>query len=159
MDPDLKQALEQIPCGVFVLTAAYDGARTGILVEWVQHCATKPPLIMAAVSTAMPVVPLIRDNHSFALCQISASDRFLVRKFASPPSHGEDPFDGLSISSAASGSPIIDRALSYLDCEVVRHIDLESDHGLYIGLVRSGEVLNGGSPAVLVGGNSHGTRE
>ena len=159
METDLSKALGQIPCGLFILTAAYDGARSGILVEWVQQCATRPPMIMAAVSTAMPVVPLIRDNHSFALCQISASDRFLVRKFASPPSHGEDPFDGLSTRSAPSGSPIIDRALCYLDCEVVRHIDLETDHGLYVGLVRCGEVLNGGSPAILVGGNSHGERE
>ena len=153
MDSDVAQALGQIPGGLFVLTAAYDGARSGVLVEWVQQCATNPPLIVAAVGAGLPVVPLIQDSHGFVLCQISEDDRFLARKFQSAPAHGEDPFMTLPIATAPSGTPILRRALSYLDCEVVRHIDLESDHGLYVGLVRAGGILNDGKPAVRYGGN------
>ena len=42
------------------------------------------------------------------------------------------------MTNAPSGSPILCRALSWLDCVVVRHIDLESDCGLYVGEVRAG---------------------
>ena len=38
-------------------------------------------------------------------------------------------------------------------CEVVRHIDLESDYGLYVGRVRAGGMLNGGTPLVRIRGN------
>ena len=148
MQLNLPQALSQIPCGLFLLTAAYDGARSAVLVEWVQQCATSPPLIMAAVATGLPVVPLIRDSHSFALCQISEDDRFLARKFLNTPDHGDDPFDCLPTVAAPSGAPIVRRALAWLDCEVVRHIDLESDCGLYVGLVRAGGILNDGRPAI-----------
>ncbi len=153
MDPELASAIGQIPSGRFILTAAYNATRTGVLVDWIQQCAERPVLVVAAVATGLPVVPLIRDSHSFALCQIGADDRLLEKKFSSPPAHGDDPFDTLTTMIAPSGSPVLRRALSYLDCEVVRHIDLESDYGLYVGRVRSGGMLNGGPPLVRVRGN------
>ena len=150
---DLAQAINRIPSGQFILTAAFDGARSGVLVSWVQQCATTPPMVMTALATGLPVIPLIRDNRGFALCQISAEDRFLARKFASAPDHGEDPFVTLATTPSPNGSPVVQRAMSYLDCELVRHVDLESDYGLYVGIVRAGGILNSGEPAVVIGTN------
>jgi len=113
MDPELSRAIGQIPCGRFILTAAYNDRRTGVLVDWVQQCAQRPLMVVAAVATGLPVVPLIRDSHSFALCQIGADDRLLEKKFATPPAHGDDPFDTLAMMSAPSGSPVPRLALSY----------------------------------------------
>ena len=152
MNPELARAVGQIPRGRFILTAAFKDTRKGVLVDWVQQCSALPPMIVAAVATGLPVVPLIRDSHSFALCQVRADDRLLERKFAGPHEIDDDPFDTLSTVSAPSGSPVLQRALSFLDCEVVRHIDLETDFGLYVGRVRSGRVLNGGAPLVCFNG-------
>lgn len=154
MEHDLRNVLRQIPSGLFVLTAAYDGTRSGVRVDWVQQCATSPPLVMAAVATCLPVVPLIRDSHVFGLCQIADGDRFLSRKFSSPPLPSEDPFETVPTKKSPGGAPILCRALSWMECEVVRHIDLESDCGLYVGLVRAGGMLNGGVPAVAFGNGS-----
>lgn len=149
---DLSHVLGSIPRGQFVLTAAFDGARSGVLVEWVQQCAVEPPMVMTAIATGLPVIPLIRDSRSFALCQIAAQDRLLGRKFARVPEHGEDPFVALATSIAPSGSPIVQRALAWIDCELIRHVDLEADHGLYVGLVRAGGMLSAGNPAVVLNG-------
>ena len=146
---ELADVLGRIPCGRFLVTAAHEGARTGALVAWVQPCANQPPMVMAALATALPVIPLIRDSRGFALCQIAADDPFLARKFATPPEHGEDPFVGVETFTAVTGAPIIKRAMCYLDCQLLRHVDLEADCGLYVGLVRVGGVLNGGPPAVV----------
>lgn len=153
MESQLSHAIGQIPSGLFILTAAYNDSRSGVLVAWVQQCAAEPPLVMAAVSTSLPVVPLIRDSRSFTLCQISAEDRLLERKFECAPMHGDDPFVSLPVTLSPGGAPILQRALSWLECEVVRHIDLESDCGLYVGRIRDGGMLNGGSPAVRFGSN------
>lgn len=151
METSLLQAIEQIPSGLFILTAAYNGSRSGVLVPWVQQCSADPPLVAAAVSTSLPVVPLIRDSRSFALCQIGAEDRLLARKFERAPGPGDDPFLSLPITHSPSGAPVLQGALSWLDCEVVRHIDLESDCGLYVGRVRDGGLLGAGNPAVRFG--------
>lgn len=147
------QAIGRIPCGLFVLTAAHDGARSGVLARWVQPCATNPPMVMVALANGLPIATLIRDSRSFALCQISSDDRFLHKIFETAPDPGFDPFVTLPTATAPSGSPIIGRALAYLDCKLARRVDLESDFGLYIGHVRASGVLNTGRPAVLIGGD------
>jgi len=152
-DNDLINAFDQIPCGLFLLTSAYEGFRSCVLARWVQQCSLNPPLVMVALPKGSPVEPLIRDSHCFALCQIPDRDRFLARKFSIMPERSEDPFDTLATSCAPSGSPVVQRALSYLDCEVVRHVELESDCRLYVGEVRHGAMLNSGRPVIHLGGN------
>ena len=149
---DIAAAVLQIPRGLFILTSACEGHRSGVLTKWVQPCSTIPPLVMVAIAKGSPVEPLIRDSRAFALCQIGANDRLLMRRFASPPERFEDPFVTLPAHPGENGSPIIDRALSYLDCQVVRHIDLDADHRLYVGQIVAGAIMDpAGQPAVEVG--------
>jgi flavin reductase (DIM6/NTAB) family NADH-FMN oxidoreductase RutF len=152
-DNDLISAFDQIPCGLFLLTSAHEGFRSGVLARWVQQCSLNPPLVMVALPKGSPVEPLIRDSHCFALCQIPDCDRFLARKFSTMPDRNEDPFDTLATACAPSGSPIVQRAMCYLDCEVVRHVELESDCRLYVGEVHHGAMLSNGRPVIHLGGN------
>ena len=46
-----------------------------------------------------------------------------------------DPFDCLPLDRLVTGAPIVRRAAAAFDCEVVRHLDMEADHELYIGHV------------------------
>ncbi|MCH8344545.1 MAG: flavin reductase [Planctomycetes bacterium] len=85
MSSELARAIGQIPCGLFVLTAAYDGAQSGVLAKWVQQCSAKPPMLMVALANDLPIATLIRDSRNFALSQISADDRFLQRSSRPPP--------------------------------------------------------------------------
>ena len=150
MNGELSRVLGQIPSGIFLLTSGYDGKRSGVLVHWVQQCSTNPPMVIVAMAKGLPVEPLIRDSRAFALCQIAEDDRLLLRKFAQPPNAGDDPFETLPTIEGPSGSPIVKRAVAYLDCELVRHIDLETDHALYVGKVQQGGVLNEGRPAMYM---------
>ncbi|MHC4992142.1 MAG: flavin reductase family protein [Planctomycetota bacterium] len=137
----VEGVVSQIPSGLFILTTAFDGLRSGLLAKWVQRCSLEPPMVMVAIPKGQPVEPLILDSRTFVLCHISPDDRFLLRKFASPPDRNEDPFVAISTANAPSGAPIIDRALSYLDCQVIRHIELESDHRVYVGQVTTAGLL------------------
>jgi flavin reductase (DIM6/NTAB) family NADH-FMN oxidoreductase RutF len=154
---ELAQAIAQIPCGMFILTARFEESASGVLVSWVQRCSIAPPMVMVAIRKGQTVEPLIRDSRAFALCQISADDRYLQRKFAAleaiTEGPVEDPFVTLATRCAVTGSPIIERAMSYLDCELVRNIELDCDHRLYVGLVHCGGVLRSTPPAVYYGGS------
>jgi len=142
-------ALGRIPSGRFVLTCAHDGRRTGVLVHWVQQCSNEPPMVMVALPRGLPVEPLIRSSRGFAVCQIADDDPFLRRKFAAPPPGGDDPFVALQVETAYSGAPIIKRAMSYVDCELVRHVELDADTRLHVGRVHAGKVFAAeSSPAV-----------
>lgn len=149
--------LSLIPSGSFVLTASHDDCRSGALVRWVQRCSDAPPMVVVALRKGHPIEPLIRDSRAFCLNLIDEDEILLRRKFEAAHLHGEDPFVSLRSSCAPSGSPILARALGYLDCELTRHLDIESDYEVYIGLVKQAKAT---APDCRIGQNgasqSHG---
>ena len=133
---EVQRALASLPVGLFVLTAQHEGKRAGVVVRSVQPCSDEPPLLCVAVRRGHWIEPLIRDSHTFAVCKIHTIDKLLLRKFSdsSRPRDG-DPFDCMPTMRLVTGAPVITRASVSLDCEVVRHFDLEADHELYVGHV------------------------
>jgi flavin reductase (DIM6/NTAB) family NADH-FMN oxidoreductase RutF len=151
---DSARAMAQMPGGLFVMTAACDGRSGAVLARWVQPCSDNPPMVMVALNRGQHIEPLLRNSRVFGLCQISESDRFLLRKFAqSEEMRDEDPLVAMMTSTAPSGAPIIERAMTFLDCEIIRHVELESDYRIYVGQVHAGALLNQGTPAIQFGGN------
>jgi flavin reductase (DIM6/NTAB) family NADH-FMN oxidoreductase RutF len=133
---DSKRALSSLQRGVFVLTAKFENKRAGVLIRSVQQVAEEPPLICVAVRRGHWIDHIIRDSHAFAVCRISPEERLMVRKFdQSARQRDGDQFDCVPVSRLVTGAPIIARSMLALDCEVFRHLDLEADHELYIGLV------------------------
>lgn len=145
--------LDQIPGGLFILTAHYEGRRDAILVKWIQQCSDAPPMIMVALAKGQAIEQLIHGSQKFALCQIGADDRFLIRKFHQPSDSGDDALISMMTRSTPGGSPIVDRAMSYMDCQIVRHVELDSDFRIYVGQVQGSAMLNVGRPAICLGGN------
>lgn len=133
---DPLRAMAQLPLGLFVMSAAFEGERAGILVRAVQPCGTEPPLICVAPRTGHRIEPLIRDSRCFAICHVDPTNKLALKKFDpdDPPDHG-DPFDAIPIETLVTGSPVLRGSPLVFDCEVVRHYDLETDHELYVGQV------------------------
>lgn len=152
-DAECRHALAQIPGGLYVLTAQGEGRRAAIMVKWVQQCADQPPMVMVALPKGQAIEPIVRESRCFALCQISADDRFLLRKFGHGQDDPDDPLITMLTTTSPSGAPIVERAMTYLDCEIVRHIELDCDFRIYVAQVHSGAVLNQGTPAITFGGN------
>lgn len=145
---DLAQVVsEMIPSGTFVITSAFEGKRAGVLARSVAPCATEPLLIMLAMRKGHSIAPLIRDSHHFGVCRVEPSERLLMRKFSDADSgpdladeNAGDPFDSIAVETIQSGSPILRRCLLAMDCEVVRHFDLEADHEIYVAQVLAAKV-------------------
>ena len=154
-DHAIRAVLDHIPSGVFIMAAHHDGMRSGVLTKLVQPCSFEPPLVMVSIEQGLPIEPLIRDSRSFSLSQMRDGDRLLYRTFRTPPGRGDDPFVTLPSHVAPSGAPIIDRALAAMDCEVMRHVDLDSDHRLYVGRITSVTYLaDGALPAIELNGRA-----
>ncbi|MEM0913823.1 MAG: flavin reductase family protein [Planctomycetota bacterium] len=153
-DPNdaISSALSLIPTGRFVLTAAHEERRAGMLVDWVQRCCLEPPMIVVAVEKGKGIMPLISESRQFCLCQVADDDRRLPRKFERESDLADDPFLGSDlVEGVLPNVPILRTSLAYLECELACHLDVEGDHDLFVGHVKGGERRDG-KPAVLIPG-------
>jgi len=132
--PTVAPVLDRIPSGSFILTSGHADLRAGVTVRWVQQCSTTPPMVMVAVTKGHVLSPLIRDSRSFAVCQLDPSDRSTARAF-DLQTPGIDPFIGSTVDRTPSGCPVPARALGFVDCELARHVDIDGDCEIYVGIV------------------------
>lgn len=136
-------ALTRLPSGCYLMTAANDGVRSGMLVHSVVQCCADPMLICVAARKGHKIDPLIRDSRSFAIGIVEPSDKLVARRFRSTDSvpteylsvDEDDPFDAVETQKLVTGSPILMRCMTWFDCEVLRRIDLESEMELFVGVV------------------------
>lgn len=135
---DLAGVVRGLVSSTYVMTAKFEDARAGVRVLSVQPCANTPLMVCVAVRKGHVIEPLIRDSHSFVLCELLPEDRLARRKFsddAAGPGEGEDPFDSIGLEPGRQGAPILLKRGIAIVCDVVRHFDLEADHEIYVGLV------------------------
>ena len=137
----VQDVLKRFPTGGFLLTASHGLSRNGMLVSRVQQASNVPPTLLVSVQKGQPLSPLIRDRRAFAICEIAKSDLLISRLFETPRElHGEDPFLGLPVIETALGLPVPRCVASWVECELVRHLDIEADYEIYIGRIVGGGV-------------------
>jgi flavin reductase (DIM6/NTAB) family NADH-FMN oxidoreductase RutF len=137
---DIEWALALVPSALCVMSAAHEQKRTGMLVSRIMRASDERPSIAVSVPTGQRLTMLIRDSRAFGLSFIDRSQRGLLRRFGSEsggelPSGVCDPFDTQPTRTLVTGAPLLAKAIFSLDCEVVRHFDLESDYEIYVGVV------------------------
>ncbi|MCB9839058.1 MAG: flavin reductase [Phycisphaeraceae bacterium] len=138
--PGWLLALAQIPSSLFVMTATRGRASGAVLASWVQQVSYEPPLVSVAIPRGRGIAPLIRDSRCFALCKVHPDDKLLPRRLRMTDDRDWTALETIPHEKLATGAPCIKRAMAVLDCQVIRHLDVEADHELYIGQVIAGRV-------------------
>ena len=141
--PEMLQALACVPAAQFLITTAFGETRDGRIVERVQQCGTQPPMLLVAMEKGHPLSPLIRDSRTFAVSLLDPNERLLQRVFGPDRRIGEDPFLTYPHTVGQLGAPIVTRAAAWFDCEVVRHLDMETNFELYVGVVHAAGIGSG----------------
>ena len=147
----ISQALGKVPSGLFILTARYEEMTAGILAGWVQQVCFEPPMVSVAIAKGRSIMPLISGSRKFGLCQLREDEKVILRKFSTGDTDlSDDPFLGFEMTpDTALSLPILAQSLSYLECAVACHIDVEGDHDLFVGRVMAGR-YNQGKPWIHV---------
>jgi flavin reductase (DIM6/NTAB) family NADH-FMN oxidoreductase RutF len=147
-----RRVLWSFPTGLFVVGSAgqLDGDPTHNLMtaNLVLQVATAPKLVAVAVETEALTARLVAAGRAFSVSALARDDRALVRRFVKPVSDvvldasgAPSTMAGEAVRVAATGAPILARALAWVDCSLRDLIELGS-HVLAIG-----EVMDaGGEP-------------
>jgi flavin reductase (DIM6/NTAB) family NADH-FMN oxidoreductase RutF len=104
----------------------------------------EPPLVLISVGQELTSDTLLQASGAYAVNFLRDDQREFSDRFAGRL--GEvDRFAGLTTHTAATGAPILDDCLAWLDCRVVT-THIVGDHTLFIGEVVAAGVNGSARP-------------
>ncbi|MEC8065850.1 MAG: flavin reductase [Planctomycetota bacterium] len=127
--------MDWLPTGSFLITATHDKRSSGVIIKNAILCCPDPRIILVAMPSGRHVEPLMRDNRHFGLTPVSEDERLLPRAFPDDGESHEDKFLTIPCRVGPGGTMIPRRCESWVECEIIRHIDLEVGHRLWVGRV------------------------
>lgn len=134
---EFRAALSRLAGGVVIVTArGEDGEPRGMTATAVCSVSLEPPLVMACLNRVAATHEAVLRSGVFALNVLPASAERLARRFAEPI---PDKFAEIPVVEARTGAPILDRALAYCECRVVRSVRAGT-HTIFIGEVEGAGV-------------------
>jgi flavin reductase (DIM6/NTAB) family NADH-FMN oxidoreductase RutF len=127
-----RETLGHYPTGVAVVTAvADDGRPVGMVVGTFSSVSLDPPLIAFLPATNSRSFAQIRTAKAFCVNVLASDQELLCRQFATA---GESKFDGVGWRPGPLGSPILEGAVSWIECTFSDILDA-GDHYIVLGLV------------------------
>ncbi len=151
-EEQLKQVMDDMPYGLYIVGTRKDGDVNGMMADWVMQVAFTPRLIAVSFENDARSLEFIRASRVFTVNFLAQDDAgmALAARFAQPylgskvKGRGYDELtkvhhklEGIAYSLSESGCPILDEAMAWLDCEVTELLAV-GDHTLAIGRVVTG---------------------
>jgi flavin reductase (DIM6/NTAB) family NADH-FMN oxidoreductase RutF len=133
IDPALfRETLGHYPTGVAVVTAiAEDGKPVGMVVGTFSSVSLDPPLIAFFPASNSKSFARLRTARTFCVNVLAADQEPICRRLATSEA---DKFDGVRWRPGPLGSPIIEGAVSWVEC-TFEQIREAGDHYIVLGLV------------------------
>ena len=149
LDPKhFRQVLGHFATGVTVITAVDADEPVGFTCQSFSSLSLDPPLVSVAPQRTSTTWPRIRHAGRFCANILVQGQEELGRRFART---GTDEFAGVRWTTSPSGCPVLEDALAWIDCEVLREVDA-GDHLLVLGRVLDLAVLSDAPPLLFFRG-------
>jgi flavin reductase (DIM6/NTAB) family NADH-FMN oxidoreductase RutF len=131
-----RRVLWTMPSGLYVIGSRAGEQRNAMTANLVMQVSSDPKLVGVSVEREAFTHQLISDGRCFSVNIISREDRAIVRKFTKPVEvdEGARTLNGFPFHDGASGAPLLDQAVAFVDCRLERAVELGA-HTLFIGEV------------------------
>jgi flavin reductase len=149
---DFRAAVGSFATGVTVVTTRGEEHAYGMTANAFSSVSLDPPLVLVCVISPSEGSSEIQRNGCFAVNILAEEQEPISRYFASRDRpRGRDAFRDVSHRIGASGAPILDGAIAYLDCRL-HETHPAGDHEILIGEVLELGASPDGEPLVFHGG-------
>ncbi len=133
-DELINRVTWKIPNALALVGSRAGDERNGMTTSWITQLSMAPVLIGVGVDNKAVTRRLIAEGGSFTVNLWDAEDTRPFVKFSKPATYdaGASTLNGRSVRDGATGAPIFEEAIAWMDCEVRHTHDLGS-HTLFIG--------------------------
>lgn len=149
---EFRAALGAFATGVTVVTTSGEEHAYGMTANAFSSVSLDPPLILVCLKWPSEGAEHIERNRVFAVNVLAAHQEPISRYFSSRDRpRGRDAFREIPSRVVASGSPVIEDVLAYMDCALNGTYEA-GDHRIYIGRVLALESRAEKPPLLFHGG-------
>ena len=139
---DVTEAFNRgITSGVYIITVKAGEKINGMTAAWVSKISRKPLMVMVSIGETNYTNELIKKAKYFVVNTLTEGQQEMGKHFGFVSGREADKLMGVGFFEAESGAPILERAMSYLECELFDTL-ITGDHTLFIGKVIGGRILD-----------------
>ncbi len=131
-----RQVMGRFATGVTVVTTRSDKGLSGLTVNSFCSVSLDPPLVLVCVDLTSNTLSYIRESGVFAVNILTNQQEDFSRCFATSSEERYTYFCHASFHEGATGSPILDGALAFIDTRVVAEYP-GGDHVIFLGQVEA----------------------
>ena len=147
-DARFRTVMGHFATGVTIITAMDDGEPVGIAANSFTSLSLDPPLVLFCVAHSSSTWPRIERAGRFAVNILGEHQEELSQLFATK---GADRFGQTKWRVGVSGSPVLEDAMAYIDCEMDAQYP-GGDHSIVVGRVLDLDVREGARPLLFFRG-------
>jgi 3-hydroxy-9,10-secoandrosta-1,3,5(10)-triene-9,17-dione monooxygenase reductase component len=127
-----RSVLGHYPTGVCAVTAIHEGKPVAMIVGSFTSVSLDPPLVAFFPGCESSSWPKIRAAGAFCINVVGAHQMELCKSLSSK---AEDKFSDVPFRLSSLGSPMLEDALAWIDCELAA-VEDAGDHYMAMGLVK-----------------------
>jgi len=152
--PDFRRVVGLFATGVTVVTTRRGAVGRGMTANAFAAVSLDPMLVLVCVRQDSEMRRLLDELDVFAVSVLAADQEPVARWFANPARPaGPEQFDAVACRPGpATGAPLIDKALAWVECAVEERVPA-GDHTILLGRVLSLGCAGGTEPLTFFGGS------
>jgi flavin reductase (DIM6/NTAB) family NADH-FMN oxidoreductase RutF len=136
----LPELFSKLTHGVYVIGVSSAGRRNAFTAAWVMQVSFDPPMLALSISPSHSSYALLSEGGAFTVNVLGAEQVGLAAHFGRSAS--TDKLAAFSWRASRSGSPILEAALAWFECELGGDHPV-GDHHLVLGTVLAGGLQSG----------------
>ena len=129
----------KIPNALALIGSRAGEERNAMTASWITQLSMEPVLIGVGVENTAVTHRLISEGGSFTVNLWDSADTRVFVKFSKPATYADGTLNGRAVREGATGAPVFDEAIAWMDCEVRHAIDLGT-HTLFVGELVAGDI-------------------
>ena len=134
-----KLAMSHFASGVTIVTTMHDGTQFGMTVASFASLSLRPPLVLICIEKSVKTHDAIASSRKFGVSILAAEQAEISNRFAS---RRDDKFEGVAVQNGMLGVPLIDGAITTLECNVTDTLP-GGDHTIFVGEVVDAQTREG----------------
>lgn len=153
-----REVMGRFTTGVAIVTTRLGNEVRGMTVNSFTSISLEPPLVLLRADLSSDTNGLVEKSGIFAVNILGQGQEALSKQFAEDTTPKGNRFDSVPWYVEATGAPILEGCLAYLDCVVTSYYKA-GDHAVWIGEVEKGDIRNDGLPLVFFGSSYRGLKK